>query len=133
MSWPEKKLYVNNLVTCLPVKRSRGRTSSDKESKRAQSLFYYLKKEDQPIKVCRTMFLKTLGIGTWTLLNWKNKQVPVSKRNQKDLDSLKNKPSNSKPFELERQEWNRTTVVLVRRKSICCRSGHQNDPFTIFM
>lgn len=83
MSWPEKKVYVNNLVTALPVQRPRGRTS-DGESKRAQSLYYYLKKEDQPMKVCRTMFLKTLGIGRWTVLNWKSKQIPVSRKTTKN-------------------------------------------------
>ena len=37
-------------------------------------------------------------------MNWKNKQTPISKRNNKDLDSLKTKDTRSKPFELKCQE-----------------------------
>lgn len=50
MSWPEKEVYNNNLVTALFVQIPRKITSDD-ESIRAQSLYYYLKKEDQPMKV----------------------------------------------------------------------------------
>lgn len=80
MSWAEKKVFVDNLVTALPVKRPRRRKTNNEELKRGQSLFYYLKKDDEPIKVCRTQFLNKLGIGRWTVLNWKNIKGAAFKR-----------------------------------------------------
>lgn len=81
-------------------------------------MFQYLKKEDQPFKVCKTMFLKTLG--RLTVLNQPNKVETVSQLKKNDSEQLKIKDSTSKHFELERQQFGRflaslkgTTVMLV--------------------
>lgn len=50
------------------------------------------------------MYLKTLGIGEWTVFNWRNKVAPVFKGNNKESHSLKPKEITSKPFKLERQK-----------------------------
>lgn len=124
MSWAEKKMFVDNLVTALPVKRPRGRKTYNEESKRGQSLFYHLKKDDEPIKVCRTQFLNTLGIGRWTVLNWKNKKGAAFKKNDKDFDSKQTKTS-SKPFESERKELKKFLKSLPAMESHYCRASTQ--------
>lgn len=71
LTWGEKKTYINNLVVSLPTKRYRDRRNAD-VSKRLQSLIYYLRVKDNNIRVCRTMFLNTLNVGRWSILQWKN-------------------------------------------------------------
>lgn len=57
MSWNEKRVYVENLVKTIPTNRQRDRKNSD-ASKRACIFVYYLKKGDEPIRVCKTLFFK---------------------------------------------------------------------------
>lgn len=72
LTWGEKKVYVNEHVQSVQIKRPRGRKNSE-ESRRTQSLVYYLTgDEDAKLRVCRTMFLNTLNIGRMTVHGWKN-------------------------------------------------------------
>lgn len=77
MTWPEKKTFIDSFVTAMPIKRPRER-KDEKQSRRSQSLVYYLKKQEERIKVYRTMFINTLGVGRWTVINWKNKKSDVT-------------------------------------------------------
>ncbi|KAK7130348.1 hypothetical protein R3I93_019849 [Phoxinus phoxinus] len=66
MNWAEKKMYVRGLVDVIPVKRRRG---SD-NSRRSSTLIFFLKVDGQRRRVCKGLFLATLGIGAWSALNW---------------------------------------------------------------
>lgn len=126
VSWSEKRIYLDGLVTSLPVKRPRNRKDI-KESRRGQSLVYYLKKQDEQIKVFRTMFLNTLGIGRWTVLNWKNKQSNITKQSNasRALQQPDTEASSSKPFATERQELDNFFESLPVMESHYCRATTQ--------
>lgn len=64
------------------------------------------------------MFFISLGIGRWTVLYWKIKQIPVSRRNNKDSDSIQTINSRSKPFELERQELRFFLIIASSRVAL---------------
>jgi hypothetical protein len=71
MSWGEKKVVINNQVKSVPTKRHRNR-KQENETKRGQSLEYFLRVQEECLRVCRTMFINTLVIGRWTILHWKS-------------------------------------------------------------
>lgn len=67
------------------------------------------------------MFLNTLGIERWIVLNWKNKRGIVSKRSDKHADSFKIKDFTYKVFELERQ----IIYCIPTVKAHYCRASSQ--------
>ncbi|XP_051746313.1 uncharacterized protein LOC127510601 isoform X1 [Ctenopharyngodon idella] len=66
MNWEEKKMYVRSLVDVIPVKRRRG----SENSRRSSTLNFFLKVDGQRRRVCKSLFLATLGLGEWSALNW---------------------------------------------------------------
>lgn len=65
----EKKIFVQGLVERKTVLRRK----EDKATfRRNQSLFYYLDPKNMKgkVRVCKKMFLQTLAIGEWAVLNW---------------------------------------------------------------
>lgn len=66
MTWEEKKMYVRSLVDVIPVKRRRG----SENSRRSSTLNFYLKVDGERMRVCKSLFLATLGLGEWSALNW---------------------------------------------------------------
>lgn len=70
MTWGEKKIYIDALVQIIPTQRHRDR-KDEKVSRRECSVNYNLRKGEELIRVCKTMFLNTLCIGNWSTLNWK--------------------------------------------------------------
>ncbi|XP_067283020.1 uncharacterized protein [Pseudorasbora parva] len=66
MNWEEKKMYVRGLVDIIPVKRRRG----SENSRRSSTLIFFLEVYGQRRRVCKSLFLATLGIGAWSALNW---------------------------------------------------------------
>lgn len=71
MAWGEKKVFIDNQVKFVPTQRHRNR-KKENETKRGQSLQYFLRVQEKSHRVCRTMFLNTVGIGRWTILRWKS-------------------------------------------------------------
>ncbi|CAG4997984.1 unnamed protein product [Parnassius apollo] len=72
-TWGEKKIFVNDTVQSAATKRHRNRKLSD-SSRRAQSFKYNLKTADGSyVRVCKTMYLNTLGIGRMTVIAWKDR------------------------------------------------------------
>ena len=67
MTWGEKKVYVDSLAKCFPIKRPRDRKDALK-SKRLSS-----RKEEKLYRVCKTIFLNTLCIGKSTVRGYKTK------------------------------------------------------------
>ncbi|XP_057219379.1 uncharacterized protein LOC130572003 isoform X3 [Triplophysa rosa] len=65
MNWKEKQLYVRSLVDVIPVQRRRGLSS-----RRSSTYIFSLEVGGRKRRVCKRMFLATLGIGEWSVLNW---------------------------------------------------------------
>lgn len=66
MTWEKKRSYVRGLVDVVPVQRRRG----SEDSRRSCTMFFFLKVSGQRRKVCKHMFLSTIGIGEWSALCW---------------------------------------------------------------
>lgn len=82
MNWAQRKQYVAGQVDCDPVERSRAVGS---QSRRSVSLRYHLMVDGKRKQVCKNMFLSTLGIGEWSVLNW------AQKRARKENEANENK------------------------------------------
>lgn len=67
MNWTQRKTYVSGLVDCDPVERTRAPWT---QSRRSVSMRYHLIGDGDRKQVCKKMFLSTLGIGEWSVLNW---------------------------------------------------------------
>lgn len=67
LSWEEKKVFVNTLLT---VKRTSGKRGKQSVSRRSTSTEYYLKQGYGTIRVCKKMFLNTLGVGEIAIKQW---------------------------------------------------------------
>ncbi|KAM4601049.1 uncharacterized protein ACJ7VT_020896 [Polymixia lowei] len=84
MNWAQRKLYVAGLVDRDPVERPR---AAGAQSRRSVSLRYHLRVDGKRKQVCKNMFLSTLGIGEWSVLNWAQKAVTKkSESHQKKAD-----------------------------------------------
>ncbi|XP_034553904.1 uncharacterized protein LOC117822999 isoform X2 [Notolabrus celidotus] len=67
MNWSQRKTHVAGLVDCDPVERTRAPWT---KSRRSVSMRYHLMADGDRRQVCKKMFLSTLGIGEWSVLNW---------------------------------------------------------------
>nr|XP_008279400.1 PREDICTED: uncharacterized protein LOC103356868 [Stegastes partitus] len=67
MNWAQRKIHVAGLVDCDPVERTRAPWT---QSRRSVSMRYHLLADGDRKQVCKKMFLSTLGIGEWSVLNW---------------------------------------------------------------
>ena len=77
LSWPEKKTTVRLLTRCTLPKDKKNCKSAC--SRRKNSNFYHLKKKGFGlVRVCKKMFLNTLGLNEWMVLDWtkKNRNLP---------------------------------------------------------
>ncbi|KAI3361346.1 hypothetical protein L3Q82_013525 [Scortum barcoo] len=88
MNWAQRKMYVAGQVDRDPVERSRAAGSV---SRRSVSLRYHLMVDGKRKQVCKNMFLSTLGIGEWSVLNWAQKGV--TKQNESNENKLEKRPS----------------------------------------
>lgn len=67
MNWDLRKVYVAALVS----RRGTSRNTSEKSSRREGTFDYYLPiDESQKLQVCRTTFLNTLCLGSYTVQSW---------------------------------------------------------------
>lgn len=71
MDWGQKKAYVGSLVDIVETKRK----STNRASRRSNSMIYYLKLSDTKVQVCRHMFLSTLGISEKRMRNWSGTNI----------------------------------------------------------
>lgn len=70
MNWAQRKRYAAEQVDCDPVERSQAAGS---QSRRSVSL--HLMADGERRKVCKNMFLSTLGRGEWSVLSWAQKRA----------------------------------------------------------
>lgn len=65
MSWDQKKMYVTGLMEMKPTQRK-----YVENSRRSITYNYFLKIGNERKRVCKTMFLSTLGLKEWMIANW---------------------------------------------------------------
>lgn len=87
LKWPEKKVFVKMLVD---VKRPADTKNKQHDvSRRNKTLIFHLKKEELRIRVCKTMFLNTLGIKQWTVLHWVDEHKNEGNGDEKQRQKIK--------------------------------------------
>lgn len=69
LQWSEKKLFVEMSTERGFTERPRNRNVDD-SSRRTYSYKYFLKKDEQNVRVCKKMFSNTLGMTQWTINHW---------------------------------------------------------------
>uniref|UniRef100_A0A6P7G4L6 Uncharacterized protein LOC114335877 n=1 Tax=Diabrotica virgifera virgifera TaxID=50390 RepID=A0A6P7G4L6_DIAVI len=69
-TWAEKKMYIKTLVVFEAPKRKRDRKNED-VSRRSKTVKYYLKIGEDKRRVCKKMFLSTLDLKDWFVMNCK--------------------------------------------------------------
>nr|CAH7765927.1 unnamed protein product [Callosobruchus chinensis] len=67
LSWPEKKLYIRDVAKLEKLKRRRG---AEENSRREYTIKYFLKLRNEYLRVCKKMFLGTLGMKETAVLKW---------------------------------------------------------------
>lgn len=93
MNWDQKKVYVTSLVSSVAPKR---RTVEKTENNRRNyTLQYRLKTQDNKIlKVCKNMYLSTLGLKEWMVLSWvKNASSGMSESLAEKNETRRHKPN----------------------------------------
>lgn len=120
LDWKERKAVIINLVEKSSVAR---RTQKSDKSRRNASIKYYLKIDNQNVRVCKKMFLNTFCLGEWTVLNWINKNngfgivqkgVLTKKTSKIDVKKM----NMSRHFYLTCQKWNLIIVAKKQRNNI---------------
>nr|CAH7713531.1 unnamed protein product [Callosobruchus chinensis]CAH7717261.1 unnamed protein product [Callosobruchus chinensis] len=72
LNWDMKRTYISSLVDVIPAKRK------IQSSRRNDTLVYSLKKGTEKMRVCKRMFLSTLGVGEWTVREYSSKQFGMT-------------------------------------------------------
>lgn len=86
LDWNSKKKYVRSLVEHVPPKRRRLKHKGE-VSRKGSSKHYYLLLNDDKVKVCRVMFLNTLGVKETMVRTWlENKEIP--RKSKKPIKSI---------------------------------------------
>nr|XP_020496085.1 uncharacterized protein LOC109988839 [Labrus bergylta] len=113
MNWAQRKIYVSGLVDCDPVERTRAPLT---KSRRSVSMRYHLMVDGDRRQVCKKMFLATLGIGEWSVLNWaQNSSEPdnLDENTKKQTQRTSRKAS-------EHRFLNQFLESLPKAPSYCC-------------
>lgn len=71
LTWDMKRTYISNLVDSVAAKRKK------ENSRRNDTLVYSLKKGKEKVRVCKKMFLSTLGVKEWTVRECSKKQFGI--------------------------------------------------------
>lgn len=83
LAWIAKKMFVSSLVDRKTTKR---KTTNRVDTRRSATKVYYLKLNDQKMRVCLKTFLGTLGIKEWTVRYWLGeKSNKESSKGQRDV------------------------------------------------
>ncbi|XP_032373999.1 uncharacterized protein LOC116690887 [Etheostoma spectabile] len=116
MNWAQRKTYVSGLVDCDPVERTRAPWT---QSRRSVSMRYHLIASGERKQVCKKMFLSTLGIGEWSVLNWA--QNTSKQDNSEEINKKQTKRKSRKAS--EHVVLNQFLEGLPKVPSYCCGSS----------
>lgn len=85
--WDQRKVYINLLVKKESTKRQRNR-KNEAISRRSFTWTYFLKKRNEEnLRVCKKMFLNTLGLNERTVIDWKNETSDEQKNENEETDN----------------------------------------------
>lgn len=113
-SWNEKKAIVRTLVTKFIPKDTKHR--KNQTSRRKKTLQFHLKKNhEELIRVCKIMFLNTLGLNEWCVLSWLSNDLEAPSATDKREVQNNQKRMHAKEFLQE----------LPKMESHYCRSSSQ--------
>lgn len=117
MTWPERKVFIHTLVDVVTTKNHKNQVHEI--SHRNNTLIYHLKKEGIRLRVCRTMLLNTLAIGSWSLQNW-------SKMGKEQMEQTHVQPERkSKRLSQEKSSLRNFLQGLPKMESHYCRASSQ--------
>lgn len=117
MTWPERRVFVHTLVDVIPVQNKKNQVHEI--SHRSNTLMYHLKKDGIRLRVCQTMLLNTLSIGTWSLQNW-SKSL---KENEIDENTQAIPERRSSRFTQEKATLRDFLQILPKMESHYCRAS----------
>lgn len=117
MSWDMKKVFVSSLVKTVPTRRPQ-----EADSRRLQTLEYFLKRNGDNIRVCKKMFLSTLDLNEWMVKNW---VVAADNSKLKDSKDISMPTKKRMPAELKIRINTLETFLndLPKLESHYCRSS----------
>lgn len=119
MSWEGKKMYVRGLIDVTLTGRARDRKEPG-QSRRTFTYQFHLTVDHRKLRVCKSTFLATLGIGDWMALNWikEKEDIDVDDKEAEDINKIKSKR--------EKAQNN----VKSKRKDLIERNGSMKDFFS---
>lgn len=90
LNWDQRKIYAISHVNRVPTQRK----TTLNDSRRGETLTYSLTFNDCKYPVCRTTFLNTIGIGSFTVQSWtkKGNHAMLMNKNCENLNRVKNSP-----------------------------------------
>lgn len=115
LTWDQKRIYVENTIKVVHTNRQRDR-KDPKKSKRAHSFIYYLKKGENMVRVCKSLYLNTLCIGKSCVWGWK---IGSLERNNTEEQVIKT--CYKKPFDHELKTMEDFLDELPKMPSHYCR------------
>ncbi len=115
-SWKEKQMYVQCLIDVASPSDIRHRKDS-KTSRRKNTLTFHLKKDGINLKVCKKMFLGTLGLDEWSTRKW------ATNAKRRNSTSPEDTQQASKSDEMKRESVRLFFESLPKVPSHYCRSS----------
>lgn len=82
LEWSQKKTYVSSLIDVKLAKDKKNKKND--VSRRTFSYEFHLKLNGIRTRVCRNMFINTLGIGRWSVLSWVQSHNDLPVQNGED-------------------------------------------------
>lgn len=87
LTWDMKRTYISSLVDTVPAKRKKA------DSRRNETLIYSLKKGTEKLRVCKKMFLATLGVKEWTVREYSRKAFGMHVADEEKSNDSRNRHS----------------------------------------
>lgn len=118
LTWDMKRTYISSLVDSVPAKRKK------ENSRRNETLLYSLKKGTEKVRVCKKMFLATLGVNEWTVREYSSRQhgMHVAEEN----NSMEKRGRNTSSNKEKRDLLNTFLENLPKMPSHYCRTSTSN-------
>lgn len=83
LNWDQRKVYVCSHVTRVATKR---KTKQEELSRREGTLRYSLSSNTEQLPVCRSMFLNTVGLRSFSVQSWVKQSTCGMSMNKEDLN-----------------------------------------------
>jgi hypothetical protein len=123
-TWPEKREYIRGLAKIDTVSRRRG---SNDISRREFSVKYHLKFDMTMYRVCKKMFIGTLGTNQNSVLNWIKKDLAFPDTEESNDTNIKLSPSQARQqfFKEKNDKLQAFLQSLPKMESHYCRTSSE--------